>query len=323
MAPARPSSPDGGSSSTWRRRHNDDNYRSSLPGPLSPVTGAEEQRAHHASQHVPTRHSFEAAGGIARSSYPRSSIRRSLALETTRALGHDNHVLFPIQSRDPATEMETCSGGAADSSTQRASSQADIFTRPAHAASNSPFTPPVHGDKATKQLRRNKGRAGKGVSRHASWRQDLKSRLAAVYQQIIIEGLLRRKPLPQSRNGRHIPLDLSQDDGSTDLVDERSKKPYVSNFIRSSRYTVYDFVPKQLLFQFSKLGNFYFLVMGILQVTPGLSTVGRWTTIVPLSIFVAFSMAKEGFDDYRRYQLDKAENREKKERHLQRVPPDL
>ncbi|KAG6149240.1 hypothetical protein E4U11_000223 [Claviceps purpurea] len=228
--------------------------------------------------------------------------------------------------------METCSGGAADGSTQRASSQADIFTRPAHAASSSPFTPPVHGDKATKQLRdtirklrpgRNKGRAGKGVSRHASWRQDLKSRLAAVYQQIIIEGLLRRKPLPQSRDGRHIPLDLSQDDGSTDLIDERSKKPYVSNFIGSSRYTVYDFVPKQLLFQFSKLGNFYFLVMGILQVTPGLSTVGRWTTIVPLSIFMAFSMAKEGFDDYRRYQLDKAENREKKERHLQRVPPDL
>ncbi|KAG6260132.1 hypothetical protein E4U49_005213 [Claviceps purpurea] len=255
---------------------------------------------------MPTRHSFEAAGGIARSSYPRSSIRRSLALETTRALGHNNHVLFPIQSRDPATEMETCSGGAADSSTQRASSQADIFTRPAHAASNSPFTPSVHGDKATKQFRdtirklrpgRNKGRAGKGVSRHASWKQDLKSRLAAVYQKLIIEGLLRRKPLPRSRDGRHIPLDLSQDDGSTDLVDERSKRP--------------------------KLGNFYFLVMGILQVTPGLSTVGRWTTIVPLSIFVAFSMAKEGFDDYRRYQLDKAENREKKERHLQRVPPDL
>ncbi|KAG5957074.1 hypothetical protein E4U58_006289 [Claviceps cyperi] len=321
MAPAWPSRLDGGSSSTWRRRHNDDNHRSSLPGPLSPVTGAEEQRAHHASQYMPTRHSFEAAGGIARSSYPRSSIRRSLALETNRALGHDNHdnhVLFPIQSRDPATEMETFSGGAADSSTQRASSQADICTRPAHAASSSPFTPAVHGDKATKQLRdairklrpgRNRGRAGKGVSRHASWKQDLKSRLAAVYQKLIIEGLLRRKPLPRSRDGRHVPLDLSQEDGLTYLIDERSKKPYVSNFIRSSRYTVYDFVPKQLLFQFSKLGNFYFLVMGILQVTPGLSTVGRWTTIVPLSIFVAFSMAKEGFDDYRRYQLDKAENR--------------
>ncbi|KAG6223080.1 hypothetical protein E4U25_000313 [Claviceps purpurea] len=271
---------------------------------------------------MPTRHSFEAAGGIARSSYPRSSIRRSLALETTRALGHNNHVLFPIQSRDPATEMETCSGGAAYSSTQRASSQADIFTRPAHAASNSPFTHPVHGDKATKQLCDTIRKLRPGRNREELAR-DLKSRLAAVYQQIIIEGLLRRKPLPQSRDGRHIPLDLSQDDGSTDLVDERSKKPYVSNFIRSSRYTVYDFVPKQLLFQFSKLGNFYFLVMGILQVTPGLSTVGRWTTIVPLSIFVAFSMAKEGFDDYRRYQLDKAENREKKERHLQRVPPDL
>ena len=128
--------------------------------------------------------------------------------------------------------------------------------------------------------------------------------LAAVYQKVIIEGLLRRKPLQPSSDGRHIPLNPSDC-----LVDERSQKPYISNFIRSSRYTAYDFVPKQLLFQFSKLGNFYFLVMGILQMIPGLSTVGRWTTIVPLSIFVAFSMAKEGYDDYRRYQLDKSENR--------------
>lgn len=42
---------------------------------------------------------------------------------------------------------------------------------------------------------------------------------------------------------------------------------------------------------------------------PGLSTVGSWTTIGPLMIFVSFSMAKEGYDDYRRYQADKSENR--------------
>ncbi|OAA67788.1 ATPase, P-type, phospholipid-translocating, flippase [Akanthomyces lecanii RCEF 1005] len=137
-----------------------------------------------------------------------------------------------------------------------------------------------------------------------AWKEKAKDRVAATYQMIVIEGLLRRKALPPSRDGRHIPL--YHPDA---LVDKRSGGHYCSNFIRSSRYTVYDFVPKQLFFQFSKLGNFYFLVMGILQTIPGLSTVGRWTTIGPLLAFVAFSMAKEGLDDYRRYKLDKSENR--------------
>jgi len=57
------------------------------------------------------------------------------------------------------------------------------------------------------------------------------------------------------------------------------------------------------------LANFYFLVIGILQMIPGLSTTGKYTTIAPLMAFVCLSMAKEGYDDYRRYRLDKSENR--------------
>ncbi|PKS07259.1 hypothetical protein jhhlp_005861 [Lomentospora prolificans] len=136
----------------------------------------------------------------------------------------------------------------------------------------------------------------------------VKHRSALLYRRYIVEGLLRQKPLPPSADGRHILLNPAAH-CPQDLLDERSGKPYVSNFIRSSRYTVWDFLPKQLIFQFSRLANFYFLVMGIMQMIPGLSTTGKYTTIVPLAIFVSFSMAKEGFDDYRRYALDKAENR--------------
>ncbi|KAL3475640.1 hypothetical protein BJX99DRAFT_229359 [Aspergillus californicus] len=41
---------------------------------------------------------------------------------------------------------------------------------------------------------------------------------------------------------------------------------------------------------------------------PGLSTTGQFTTLIPLLIFVGISMGKEGFDDWRRYRLDKEEN---------------
>ncbi|KAK1835271.1 hypothetical protein QBC39DRAFT_388642 [Podospora conica] len=131
---------------------------------------------------------------------------------------------------------------------------------------------------------------------------------AKAYNKYIIEGLLRQKPLPPSKDGRHIPLrpGLAR---QTPIEDERTGRPHISNFIRSSRYTVWDFLPKQLFFQFSKLANFYFLIIGVMQMIPGLSTTGTYTTIAPLIFFVGFSIAKEGFDDYRRYQLDKLENR--------------
>lgn len=148
--------------------------------------------------------------------------------------------------------------------------------------------------------------------RQRKWRTGRTGRLRAglgrIYQQHIIEGLLRQKPLPPSLDGRHIPIEAGLA-RRIPLIDERTGKPYVSNFIRSSRYTVWSFLPRQLFFQFSKLANAYFLIIAILQMIPGLSTTGTYTTIAPLIAFVCLSMAKEGWDDYRRYKLDKTENR--------------
>ena len=136
----------------------------------------------------------------------------------------------------------------------------------------------------------------------------LKAALAAAYKRYVVEGLLRQKPLPPTKDGRHVPVEpgLAR---RNPLLDERTGKPYPSNYIRSSRYTLWDFLPRQLLFQFSKLANFYFLVIGIMQMIPDLSTTGTYTTIGPLLAFVGLSIGKEGYDDYRRYKLDKVENR--------------
>ncbi|KAF1943813.1 phospholipid-translocating P-type ATPase [Clathrospora elynae] len=117
--------------------------------------------------------------------------------------------------------------------------------------------------------------------------------------------IFRIKDVPPSKDGRHIMLDPTRKDPPND---ERTNQPYASNWIRSTRYSAWNFVPRQLVAQFSKLANFYFLVISILQMIPGLSTTGQFTTIVPLLFFVTLSIAKEGYDDLRRYRLDKAEN---------------
>jgi phospholipid-translocating ATPase len=126
------------------------------------------------------------------------------------------------------------------------------------------------------------------------------------YKKYVCHMILRRREIPRSHDGRHIDLDISK---STSLVDERTGKHYINNTIRSSRYTIWTFLPMQLWFQFTKIANFYFLIMGILQLIPGLSTTGTYTTILPLLFFLSFSIAREGYDDFRRYRLDRVENR--------------
>ncbi|KAM0462983.1 hypothetical protein ACHAPV_003108 [Trichoderma viride] len=127
----------------------------------------------------------------------------------------------------------------------------------------------------------------------------------SVYQKTIVEHILQRGQLAASKDGRKIPLRLENDEPLTDV---RRGQAYISNSIRTSRYTVWDFLPKQLFFQFSRVGNFYFLCVGIPQMIPGLSTTGSYTTLLPLLFFVCITMFKEGYDDYRRHRLDKVEN---------------
>ena len=136
-------------------------------------------------------------------------------------------------------------------------------------------------------------------------RTGLRSRIQAAKEKIR-KKILRIQEIPPSKDGRHIDIDPCRREP---LIDERTGRRYMNNVITSSRYTLYNFLPRQLFAQFSKLANFYFLCVSILQMIPGLSTTGTYTTIVPLAFFVIISMAKEGYDDLRRYRLDRVENR--------------
>ncbi|KAJ1996784.1 hypothetical protein GGI06_006675, partial [Coemansia sp. S85] len=80
------------------------------------------------------------------------------------------------------------------------------------------------------------------------------------------------------------------------------------NAISTARYNVVTFLPAQLAAQFSKVANVYFLFIAALQQVPGWSTTGRWSTVLPLCVFVSLSVAHEGFDDLRRHRMDHAEN---------------
>lgn len=139
-------------------------------------------------------------------------------------------------------------------------------------------------------------------------RERVRAWIQQCYQTLIVEIILREKGLPPSKDGRRVPLNLTLATHSPPLHDERRGHAFISNAIRTSRYNVFNFFPKQLLFQFSRLGNFYFLCVGIPQTIPGISTTGNFTTILPLLFFVLLTIFKEGYDDYKRHRLDNVEN---------------
>ncbi|GJN23863.1 hypothetical protein PR202_gb11553 [Eleusine coracana subsp. coracana] len=80
---------------------------------------------------------------------------------------------------------------------------------------------------------------------------------------------------------------------------------YPLNGVSTTKYTVVTFVPKSLFEQFRRVANFYFLVCGILALTPlaPYTAVSAWS-LVPLCITVVLTMAKEGYEDWRRKQQD-------------------
>jgi len=88
----------------------------------------------------------------------------------------------------------------------------------------------------------------------------------------------------------------------------RPSLEYPDNTVTGTKYTVASFVPKNLLEQFARPMNRYFLLIACLQLWPEITPVAPITTWGPLCLVVAISAAKEGYDDWRRAQADKAAN---------------
>ena len=81
-----------------------------------------------------------------------------------------------------------------------------------------------------------------------------------------------------------------------------------SNYIRTTKYTALSFLPLSLLYQFMRFSNIYFLFVAILQSIPIVSPLHPMTAIFPLIFVLVVSMIREGYEDYGRYQSDKAQN---------------
>jgi len=86
------------------------------------------------------------------------------------------------------------------------------------------------------------------------------------------------------------------------------------NYISTSKYTWYNFVPKILYEQFSKMSNIYFLIIAVLQCFPEISNAdGKPIILLPLSVVVIVNSIKDFYEDWKRKKSDDEENNRKVE----------
>ncbi|KAH8272326.1 hypothetical protein KR026_005595 [Drosophila bipectinata] len=89
--------------------------------------------------------------------------------------------------------------------------------------------------------------------------------------------------------------------------DVKKKKPKCQNRIKSTKYTLITFLPQNLLEQFRRIANFYFLVMTIISLLID-SPVSPMTSLLPLVFVIAVTAAKQGYEDVLRYRTDNVVN---------------
>ena len=88
----------------------------------------------------------------------------------------------------------------------------------------------------------------------------------------------------------------------------------LKNFISTSKYTWYNFVPKILYEQFSKMSNIYFIIIAILQCFTEISNAdGKPIILMPLCIVVLINSIKDFYEDWKRKRSDDEENNRKVE----------
>lgn len=138
------------------------------------------------------------------------------------------------------------------------------------------------------------------------------SRLAAWYNKLVdfnVEALFARRKEPGPPRTVFVNQPLPEhyyDPKKRHRV--LKEHVYCSNQVITSKYTVVTFLPRNLLEQFRRIANIFFLAIAILQFFSIFSTVSPGLVILPLLIVLTITALKDGYEDIKRHQSDRSVN---------------
>ncbi|KAJ7171938.1 phospholipid-translocating ATPase [Mycena filopes] len=122
-----------------------------------------------------------------------------------------------------------------------------------------------------------------------------------------VESLFSRKREPGPKRTVFVNQKLPEDH-----FDPKGKihshKVYTSNQVITSKYTLITFLPRNLLEQFRRVANVFFLAIAILQFFHKFSTISPGLVIFPLLVVLSITAGKDAYEDTKRHQSDRKVN---------------
>uniref|UniRef100_A0A8C5H1X7 Phospholipid-transporting ATPase n=1 Tax=Gouania willdenowi TaxID=441366 RepID=A0A8C5H1X7_GOUWI len=91
----------------------------------------------------------------------------------------------------------------------------------------------------------------------------------------------------------------------------KSKQPnryFLSNAIKTTKYNLLTFIPKNLYEQFHRWANFYFVGLVILNFFPAVNAFQPEVALIPIIVILVLTALKDAWEDFRRYRSDKKLN---------------
>ncbi|XWS08180.1 hypothetical protein CRYUN_Cryun41cG0057800 [Craigia yunnanensis] len=93
-----------------------------------------------------------------------------------------------------------------------------------------------------------------------------------------------------------------------DPVKTNERFEFAGNSIRTGKYSILTFLPRNLFEQFHRVAYIYFLVIAVLNQLPQLAVFGRGASIMPLAFVLLVTAVKDAYEDFRRHRSDRIEN---------------
>lgn len=106
--------------------------------------------------------------------------------------------------------------------------------------------------------------------------------------------------------------ELSDEDARLIYINDPEKSneryEFAGNTVRTGKYSILTFLPRNLFEQFHRIAYIYFLVIAILNQLPQLAVFGRTASVLPLAIVLLVTAIKDAYEDWRRHRSDQIEN---------------
>ncbi|XP_053340907.1 phospholipid-transporting ATPase VB [Clarias gariepinus] len=89
---------------------------------------------------------------------------------------------------------------------------------------------------------------------------------------------------------------------------DHPNRHYAGNGVKTTKYSIWSFIPMNLLEQFHRVANIYFLGLAVLNFIPAVNAFQPQVAIIPICVILGLTAIKDAWEDFRRYKSDRQLN---------------